>query len=309
MSQEITDNFSQQYSANVFHLAQQKGSRLKPTVRNETQVGKSAFYDRIGSVTAQLKVGRHSSTPQLDTPHSRRRVTLADYEWADLVDDQDKIRMLHDPTSEYAIAAMWALGRAMDDVIVEALGGTAYAGEAGASTVSLANANKLAAHTGSALSDLNLKTLRAAKRMLDQAEVDPSIKRYFVCSAKQIEALLGQTEVTSSDYNSVKALVQGEVNTFMGFEFIRSERLGAQSSALSGSTSTGAVGSGSSLVGARKCYAYAMDGALLSIGQDMKGKISERADKSYAMQVYACMSIGATRMEEAKVVEVLCTES
>ncbi len=309
MSQEITENFSQQYSANVFHLAQQKGSRLKPTVRNETQVGKSAFYDRIGSVTAQLKVGRHSSTPQLDTPHSRRRVTLADYEWADLVDDQDKIRMLHDPTSEYAIAAMWALGRAMDDVVIEALGGNAYSGEAGATSVPLASANKLAAHTGSALSDLNLKTLRAAKRMLDQAEVDPSIKRYFICSAKQIEALLGQTEVTSSDYNSVKALVQGEVNTFMGFEFIRSERLSAQVSALSGSTSTGAVGSGSSLVGARKCYAYAMDGALLSIGADMKGKISERADKSYAMQVYACMGIGATRMEENKVVEVLCTET
>lgn len=309
MSQEITENFSQQYSANVFHLAQQKGSRLKPTVRNESQVGKSAFYDRIGSVTAQLKAGRHSSTPQLDTPHSRRRVTLNDYEWADLVDDQDKIRMLHDPTSEYAIAAMWALGRAMDDVVIDALGGTAYSGEAGATTVDLANANKLAAHSGSALSDLNLKTLRAAKRMLDQAEVDPSIKRYFVCSAKQIESLLGQTEVTSSDYNSVKALVQGEVNTFMGFEFIRSERLDAQVSALSGSTSTGAVGSGSSLVGARKCYAYAMDGALLSIGADMKGKISERADKSYAMQVYACMSIGATRMEENKVVEVLCTET
>jgi len=309
MSQEITDNFSQQYSANVFHLAQQKGSRLKPTVRNESQVGKSAFYDRIGSVTAQLKVGRHSSTPQLDTPHSRRRVTLADYEWADLVDDQDKIRMLHDPTSEYAIAAMWALGRAMDDVIVDALGGTAYAGEAGATSVSLATTNQLAAHSGSALSDLNVKTLRAAKRMLDQAEVDPSIKRYFVCSAKQIEALLGQTEVTSADYNSVKALVQGEMNTFMGFEFIRSERLDAQVDALSGSTSTGAVGSGSSLIGARKCYAYAADGALLSIGADMKGKISERADKSYSMQVYACMSIGATRMEENKVVEVLCTET
>lgn len=309
MSQQITENFSQQYASNVFHLSQQKGSRLKPTVRNEMQKGKRAFYDRIGSVAAQLKTGRHSSTPQLDTPHSRRAVDLNDYEWADLVDDQDKIRMLHDPTSEYAIAAMWAMGRAMDDVIITALGGTAYSGETGGTSVTLANSNKLAAHTGSALSDLNLKTLRAAKRMLDAAEVDPSIKRYFICSAKQIESLLGQTEVASADYNTVKALVQGEVNTFMGFEFIRTERLSTQTSALTGSTSTGAVGSGSSLVGARKCYAYASDGALLSIGEDMKGKISERSDKSYATQVYACMSIGGTRMEENKVVEVLCTES
>jgi len=309
MSASITENFSQQYAANVYYLSQQKGSRLKPTVRNEQQKGKAAFYDRIGSVSAQLKTGRHSSTPQLDTPHSRRRVTMEDYEWADLVDDQDKIRMLHDPTSEYAISAMWAMGRAMDDVVIEALGGTAYAGENGATTVDLANANKYAANNGTAVSDLNVKTLRAAKRILDAAEVDPSIKRYLICGSKQIESLLGQTEVTSSDFNTVKALVQGEVNTFMGFEFIRIERLLAQVSALSGSGTTGAVGSGTSLVGARRCYAYAGDAAILSIGMDIQGKISERADKSYSTQVYARMSLGATRMEEAKVVEILCTES
>jgi hypothetical protein len=309
MSSQVTENFSQQYASNVFHLSQQKGSRLRGTTRNESQTGKRAYYDRLGAVAAQKKTGRHSSTPQLDTPHSRRAVDMDDYEWADLVDDQDKIRMLHDPTSEYAIAAMWAMGRSMDDVIVAALGGTSYAGETGGTSVDLANGNKLAANTGSALSDLNVKTLRAAKRMLDAAEVDKSIKRYFVCSSKQIESLLGQTEVTSSDYNTVKALVQGDVNTFMGFEFIQIERLSTQVSALSGSTSTGAVGSGSSLVGARQCYAYAGDGALLAIGADMKGRISERDDKSYATQVYACMSIGGTRMEENKVVQVLCTES
>lgn len=309
MSQEITENFSQQYASNVFHLSQQKGSRLRSAVRNESQKGKSAYYDRIGSVTAVRKTGRHSSTPQLDTPHSRRMVTLEDYEWADLVDDQDKIRMLHDPTSEYAIAAMWAMGRAMDDVIIEALGGTAYSGEAGGTSVVLPSANKLAAHSGSALSDLNVKTLRAAKRYLDAAEVDPSISRFFVCTAKQIESLLGQTEVTSADYNTVKALVQGEVDTYMGFKFISLERLVTQTAALSGSTSTGAVGSGSSLVGCRLCYAFAMDGALLSIGEDMVGSIDKRPDKSLATQVYAKMSIGGTRMEENKVVQVLCTES
>jgi hypothetical protein len=308
MSTQITEAFVQQYSANVFHLSQQKGSRLRGCVRNESQRGKAAFYDRIGAVTAVLKTGRHSSTPQIDTPHSRRMVTLNDYEWADLIDDQDKIRMLNDPTSEYAMAAMWAMGRAMDDVVITALGGTAYAGETGTTTVDLANANKLAAHTGSALSDLNVKTLRAAKRMLDAAEVDPSIKRYLVCSSKQIESLLGQTEVTSADFNTVRALVQGEVNSFMGFEFISLERLGIQVSALSGSTSNGAVGSGSSLASARQCYAFAQDGALLAIGEDMKAKISERDDKSYSTQVYARMSIGGTRMEENKVVQILCTE-
>jgi hypothetical protein len=307
MSVEITTAFVQQYSANVFHLSQQKGSRLRRTVRQESQVGKSAFYDRIGSVAAIRRTGRHEDTPQLDTPHSRRRVTLNDYVWADLVDNEDKIRMLNDPTSEYAMAAMWAMGRAMDDEVISALGGNAYAGEDGSTTVALPTAQKYHANTGSALSNLNVLTLRAAKMTLDQAEVDPSIKRYFVCSASQINALLGQTEVTSSDYNSIKALVQGDVNTFMGFEFIRIERLSTGSG--SASATTGAVGSGTAYTSSRLCYAYAGDAALLAIGQDMTGRISEREDKNYATQVYARMTIGATRMEDVKVVQVLCKES
>lgn len=312
MSTQITEAFVQQYNANVMMLVQQKGSRLRAAVRNESQKGKSAFYDRIGSVTAVKKTGRHSSTPQMDTPHSRRRVTLEDYEWADLIDDQDKIRMLQDPQSEYVMAAMWALGRAVDDVIIEAALGTAYAGEAGGTSVAHPNSQKIAAITsGPAFSNLNVAALRTTKRIMDEAEVDPSQKRFFVCSAKQIESLLGQTEVTSSDFNSVKALAQGDVNSFIGFEFIRLERLNTVASGAAwatASTSTGAVGSGSSTVGHRRCFAFTQAGILLALGEDMVSKISERDDKSYSTQVYARMSIGGTRMEEEQVVEVQCDE-
>jgi hypothetical protein len=309
MSTQITTAFVDQFGANVFHLAQQKGSRLKGLVRNESQNGESAFYDRIGKVAAVKKAGRHSSTPQLDTPHSRRMVTLEDYEWADLIDQQDKIKMLNDPASEYVMAAVWALGRSMDDEIISAALGSAYSGQKGTTTVAHPNSQKYAANDASVTSNLNVRTLRAVKRKFDEAEVDPSEPRYLVCSASQIEALLGQTEVTSSDFATVKALVQGEVNTFMGFEFIRSERLSTQVSALSGSGTTGAVGSGTSLVGYRKCFAWSKMGLLLAIGKDIVSKIDERNDKSYATQAYACMSIGATRMEEEKVVEILCKES
>ncbi len=86
-------------------LAQQMGSRLRDAVRIENVVGKNAFIDQIGSATAQVRTTRHADTPQIDTPHSRRRLTLADYEYADLIDDQDNVRMLIDPTSAYAQAA------------------------------------------------------------------------------------------------------------------------------------------------------------------------------------------------------------
>lgn len=309
MSQEITVAFVQQYGANVFHLSQQKGSRLQDKVRKEPQKGKSQFFDRIGAVSAVKKSGRHSPTPQLDTPHSRRMVVMDDYEWADLVDDQDKIRMLIDPTSEYAMAAAWALGRSKDDKIIENALGVAYGGESGATSVSHPDTQKYAANDGTSFSNMNVRTLRAIKQILDQNEVEESIKRYIALTASQLAALLAQTEVTSSDFNSVKALVQGELNTFMGFEIVRIERLGLTTSTTA-TAATGVVGAGASLTGTnRACFAWAQDGLMLTIGEDMVNKIDPRADLSYATQVYSRMSIGSTRMEEVKVVEAICKEA
>jgi hypothetical protein len=284
MSSQITTAFVQQYSANIQMLSQQMGSLLRDKVRLESVVGKNAFFDQVGSVTAVEKTSRHSDTPQIDTPHSRRRVSLADYEFADLIDQQDKVRLLIDPTSSYAQAAAMAMGRAMDDVIISAALGTAYTGETGSN--SQANTNQIShGSTG-----LTIDKLRTAKQTLDLGDVDPSIPRYIIVSPRQITDLLGTTQVTSSDFNTVKALANGEVNSFLGFNFIVSNRL-----ALSSTT--------------RSCIAYAQDGIALGVGKDVNARIDERADKSYATQVYYCMSIGATRMEEAKVVEVQCTES
>nr|BAR32213.1 putative major capsid protein [uncultured Mediterranean phage uvMED] len=284
MSINVTTAFVQQYSANIQLLSQQMGSLLRDKVRLESVVGKNAFFDQVGAVTAQKRTSRHGDTPQIDTPHARRRVSLVDYEFADLIDDQDKVRLLIDPTSSYAQAAAYAMGRAMDDEIISAAIGTAFTGETG--STSTANANQIV--HGSA--GLTIAKLRTAKQTLDLASVDPSIPRFIIVGPKQITDLLGTTEVTSSDFNTVKALANGEINSFLGFNFIVSNRL-----SLSGTT--------------RSCIAYAQDGIALAVGKDVTARIDERADKGYATQVYYCASFGATRMEEDKVVEVQCTES
>lgn len=286
MSSQITTAFVEQYSANIQMLSQQMGSLLRDAVRIESIVGKDAYFDQIGKVTAQLKVSRHSDTPQIDTPHSRRRCSLADYEFADLIDQQDKVRLLIDPTSSYAKAAAYAMGRAMDDVIIAAALGTANTGVSGGTAVALPAANITAVGTGGA-NTMNIAKLALAKQKLDAGDVDPSIKRHIVVSPTEIQDLLNNTTVTSSDFNTVKALVQGEIDSFMGFKFHVSNRL----------TTNGA--------GNTQCIAFAEDGILLGIGKDVTARIDERSDKSYATQVYYCQTIGATRMEEAKVVSVL----
>ena len=290
MSTQITTAFVQQYSANVQMLSQQMGARLRDAVRLETVVGKNAFIDQIGSVTAQLRSSRHADTPQIDTPHQRRRLSIASYEFADLIDDQDKVRMLIDPTSSYAQAAAAAMGRAMDDVIITAALGTASTGETGSGSATLDATNNM---VGSASSNdgLTIAKLTEAKRKMDLNDVDPSIPRYIAVGPKQIEDLLGTTQVTSSDFNTIKALVQGDVDTFMGFQFIMTNRLDIDSNDI------------------RSCFAWAEDGITLGIGKDVQARIDERNDKGYATQVYYCMDIGAVRMEEAKVVKIFCDET
>jgi len=287
MSNQITTAFVQQYSNNVQMLSQQKGSLLRSAVDVETVVGKNAFFDQVGSALAVKRTTRHADTPQMDTPHARRRVSLVDYEYADLIDNQDKIRTLIDPTSAYASAAAYALGRAQDDEIIAAISGTAYTGETGSTSTALPSAQKI---TESGTDGLTIAKLRSAKELLDAASVDPSIARYIAVSPKQITDLLGTTEVTSSDFNTVKALANGEVNSFLGFNFIVSNRLTSASSK-------------------RLCLVWAQDGVKMAIGQDLMTRIDERSDKGYAHQVYVCQSIGATRMEEEKVVTIEAHEA
>lgn len=288
MSTQITTAFVEQYSANVQHLVQQKGSRLRSTVRYETINGKNAFFEQIGSTAAQIRTSRHADTPRMDTPHARRRVSAADYDWADLIDDTDKIRLLIDPASPYATAAMWAMGRAMDSVLIEAMTGTAYTGVAGGTSTIYNTANTIAVTVrdpgvSSANLGLNVAKLIAAKEILDANDVDPDMPRHIIVPARQISSLLNSTKVTSADYASVKALVEGKVDTFMGFKFHRTQLVGTDASSYD------------------KCVFWAQDGMLLAVGKEPSVDIGPRRDKNNATQVFVSMTIGATRMEEKKV--------
>lgn len=291
MSVEINKAFSQKFRDAFIHLVQQKGSRLREYVRSNTDVvGKYDHFDRLGATSAQRITSRHADTPLISTPHSRRRVSLEDYNWADMVDKADKVRMLADPTSEYLKAGVNAMGRTIDDVIISAMLGNAVSVDENdsSSNVALPSAQKVAV---SGTTDMNITKLRQAKKILDASDVDPDLPRCIVMKSNQFYDLLGDTEIQSSDYNTVKALVNGDIDTFMGFKFMRSERLTTDSN------------------GDTQCIAWISDGIGLSMGMDVKTEISERSDKNYSTQVYAQMCLGAVRIEDEKVVEIACTDS
>lgn len=288
MSINIPVAHVEQYRDNVIMLAQQKGTRLARTCRNDGEViGRSVYYDRIGATNASQVTTRHADTPLTNTPHSRRRADMTDWDWADLVDRVDRLRTIYDPTNFYALNGAFAIGRALDDVIIDAMGGSVYEGQSGGTTTAFPSAQKIAAATAG----LTLAKLISAREILDAAEVDPDYKRFLACTAEQISDLLNNTTVTSADYNNIKALVQGDINTFMGFEFIRTERLDVDGS------------------NDRLCYAYTEAAMGIGMGEELMVDIGPRRDKRNATQVYVCASLACTRIEDAQIVQIACVES
>lgn len=310
MSFDITTAFVQQYSENVLVLSQQKGSKLRGAVTVETGVkGEFAFKDQVGATTYNTVITRNGDSPLNQTPFARRRAQMVGRDWGDLVDTIDKVQMLIDPTSATALVAGFSMGRAIDDAIIQAAFATAYtnSGIDGVTptTVTFPASNVIAVNdrsaqdqgnTGVGNSNLSVSKLLVARRLLEAANVDISMEKpQIAANAQSIESLLTATPVTSIWYNDVKPLVSGAVDTYLGIDFHRTELViknGLGQSLLSGT------------------YAllpfWVPSGIYLAIGEDIKGRITERPDKRYSYYVYFQMLLGATRLEEAKVVQITC---
>jgi len=265
--------YAQAYSQNIMQLAQQKYSKLinsiyiKPNVR-----GKTFFQDQIGEWSMETKGSRNTQTPNNDPALARRMGIMVDYHDNRLLDRGDELKSISDPRSAYTIAAAQSLGRKIDDVIIGAIRGTAYSGETGSTTAPTASILTVTAAT------MTLANILAAKKALDDNDVDAE-DRYFVTNTEVLSSLLDVTEIGSADYNSVKALVRGELDTFLGFKWIMSTRVNASD-----------VG-----------YVYQKYGVCGALGAAPMVRTDERSDLSYSWQVYYELNMGAVRLEESRV--------
>ncbi|WP_433886946.1 phage capsid protein [Pseudomonas vranovensis] len=287
MSQQITEAFVQQFADNFRHVAQQMQSRFEPHVSHEPNiVGMSKSVNRLGQRTAKRRTQRHADTPINDQPHSTRFVDLFDWDDGDMVDDQDKIRMLVDPTSDYVKAMVAALNRAKDDVIIAAMGGSSRATAGG---ILLPNSQKIVVGgTG-----LTKAKIIQARKMFRKNEADNhnGEELFITYSAQAAADILADPTLTSADYLAGKFLQEGDVEgKWMGFNWIPSER-----TPYDGAT--------------RRLYAWTKSGVILGKGADITTKMGEDPGKGFNVRIYAKQSIGAVRVEEEKVVEIAVTEA
>lgn len=294
--------FVDQYKGNLQLLAQQRMSRFERAVTLGSYVGNGgAAVDQIGLVNATHVTTRLTPIARIDAPTDRRWVYPSDYEVPQYVDSFDKMKIVTDPNSALVMTAHAALNRAKDDEIIGGFFATSATGVKGAGTEAFDTTNYRVAVTAgaAAATGMNVEKLKQARMILrgsadmddNELDMDPM---FCAISAKQEYNLLGEIQVTSGDYNrpARPVLQDGRLISFMGFNFIHSERLPVTADPY------------------RRCPAWIKSGMHLGTWNDLYTSITPATWlTSHPIQVYARGSYGGTRLEQTKVVDILCSEA
>jgi hypothetical protein len=321
MSDSAYQNFAAEYSAIFTLLYQQLKSKLFRTVTIGKQSGIDSYEDFIGVFEGQEKSGQHVDTP-LDNPaHTRRRLSLVTWHDGVLLDREDRINMMKDPTDAYTVGLSAGAGRWNDQKILRALGGIAYTGVQGGTSVNnyasgecrLVSGDGALVTAGSNFSDttatnLTLAKLKTCKLLLDEASV-PEEDRFFVTSATNWAALVLDTTLDGSERQAIVNINEGRMTgKVMGFEPISLPT----SLFVVDPTETDCINS----------YAYhrsairenvanggpvSSDGLPQDAQSDENGmfiRVAERPDKSHAKQIYVATTNSFSRMQGPGVVEI-----
>lgn len=286
MSAEITTQRSIEYTTNLELLSQQLGSRLRGTVSVGNHKGKQAVpVDQVGAVDVYDVVGRRQTNTWTDTPHRRRWVFPQRRAVHDTIDIADEVELLVNPGSKYAQNFAAAMGRKVDRVLLQAMVGTSTTGETGTGSETFDTTNNQIAAGGTGLT---FDKINQAVRMIRSQMKEYGEQLYMAVNARGIEDMLAETKIGSADYNVVRVLSNGEMNTFMGIKFIPTETLDI----LLDSTTESAV-------------LYAKSGVHLGVWEEINGRVDVLPTMEHSTQISAYANFGATRIEQAKVIQVL----
>lgn len=288
----IDQFYTTQFEANWTHLVQQSDGRASQRVRQESFAGKRKLLNFVGKSKARLITTRSGKTIPSNTPFAKRKLSLRAFdevyhedEW-----DADLLGEVTSPRSAVVESHAKAFQRSMDEAVFLAAVGPAWIGEEGDEQVDLPTTQKVDVSFGSANSGLTLAKLIEARSILGKNEADGEQLLFFYSQKQLDNLLLNVNQVNSSDYNNVKALVEGRVTNFMGFEFVKSQLLPIDT--------TNNV---------RTCIAMAASGVAFA-KNGMNTKITVRDDLNETLQIRTKARYGATRTEEEKVVAVYTDE-
>lgn len=298
----VPEHHVKMYTANVKAALAKKGGLLMGTVSTASYSGaNSQVVDFIGPVEFIQRDTPYGDTKLTELEHTSRWISGIEYDAAVLVDRLDTIKMLYDPTSPYVERFREAAARRMDEIIMSKFFAVAKSGKEGTTDVAFP-ARDIVAHGGTRMS---VAKLRALRKLIKKRHVDlRAVRPYIAVTSEQIDDLLGEVAVTSSDYNAIKPLVDGEVSQFMGFNFIPYEDNG---DSLNGHGIPTEVVAGPLTV--RDCPVWVPDGMHFGAWAGLEIIVNNRPDKNNIKQIHGTFTAGATRLEEGKVFQLQCVES
>ena len=288
MPNSIDDARVQAFNATVNFLYQQKVSRTRDMAGQEKSAdGKLIHFDRLGTVTAVKRTNRNQPTNLVDIIHSRRAAAPSFYDLALPVDPMDLDRIIIDPKSAYPQQIVASLVRALDaemygpggSTFTGGMRGSALAGETGTSTPVVLPAGQKIAAGGTGMT---MAKILNASQLLNTAEV-PQEGRFALVNARAIQDMLGITQLTNADYTSVKALMSGEIDSFMGFKWRMYNYVAEAGTFFAVFLHNMAMG--------------------LAIPRNIETSIDKRVDLSNIWQVYGCEDVGSVRILDEGVVE------
>jgi hypothetical protein len=280
MAQLISNAFVTLFDAEV-KQAYQASRALAGLVRERNGVeGSTVKFPKIGKGSATIRVPQTDVSP-LNVSYSQVTATMADWNAAEYSDIFHQQKVNFDERRELVSVVSNAIGRRMDQILLDALA---------ASSTSLTVSNDI----GGTDTNLNVAKLRRAKKLLDAANV-PMEGRCMVISASGLEGLLGETQTTSADFNSVRALVSGDIDTFLGFKFVTIGDRAEGGLAIDGSLD-------------RVCFAFHRDAVGLGIGMNQRTEINYVPEKT-SFLVNSMFSAGAVAIDDEGIVKITCRES
>lgn len=297
--------FVTKFTETVEFLVQQMPARLWEhcEIRSEAPGSGAVAAEQFGKTVMQPVVSSLQPINFTDTPASRRWVYPTPFYIANAVDSFEKLEMAIDPDGWIAKTQTFAANRQKDDVVIGALFGTAQVGNTSSSgnapsgTVAFPSTQQVSVDVGSSGGatpvGMNVPKLRAAKKLFLKAEVDLDMEQPVVAmSASQLDDMLNQAQAISLDFNETPVLVDGKITRFMGMDFVHSERLLTNAS------------------GYQRNPVWVPSGMRAAVWQDITTDIRQRPDLvNNPWQVQLTMMVGATRMQEPKVVELPCVIS
>lgn len=283
MSKFLSAAAQQQFDSEVLHEYQGAGG-LRPTVTVRTGVVGDAYkFRKMGQGMAVQRTTSQVDVTPMDVSHSLQTATLTNWCAPEYTDIFDQATVNFQERTELAKTIAMALSRREDQLLIDAWDGAgSYAG-----TVST--------DIGGVGTDLNPAKLRRASRYLNAKGV-PAAGRHLVIGALQLEALLGNTEATSSDFNTVKALVNGEISSFVGFQFHMIEDRSAYEGGLTVAASV------------RSCYAYHQTSTGYASGIDPRTEVNYIAQKT-SWLANGLLKAGAVVRNTNGLVKISCTEA